>query len=170
MEEMDLSGLHIHYFAVCERKLWLYDRGITMEQEHDRILEGKVLHESSYKNSENKEILIDNAFKLDAITGEHVREVKISSRMTDADRLQMLFYLYQLELRGLNKKGLVSYTLEKKTEEIELDEQKRERVKEAISRSKEILAEEMPPLPVKKKYCSKCAYYEFCFIAEEEES
>lgn len=169
MEKVNLSGLHLHYLAVCERKLWLYDRGITMEQEHDRILEGQVLHENSYKNEKNKEILIDNAFKLDAIKGEHVREVKMSSRMTDADKLQMLFYLYQLEQRGLSKKGLVSYIPEKKTEEIELDEERKKWVKEAISRAEEILARELPPVPQKKSYCSKCAYYEFCFITEEEE-
>ncbi|NLC51451.1 MAG: CRISPR-associated protein Cas4 [Firmicutes bacterium] len=163
---MRVSGIHMHYYAVCKRKMWLFDRGITMEHEHDRVLEGKVLHEYAYRHLEVKEILIDNAFKIDAIDGEHVREVKLSSKMTYADFLQMLFYLYQLDLRGLKKKGLISYTKERKTEEVILDEANKKRVKAAIADAIKVLDESSPPPVIKRTYCKRCAYYAFCHAGE----
>ncbi|MFN3406446.1 MAG: Dna2/Cas4 domain-containing protein [Caldimicrobium sp.] len=33
----------------------------------------------------------------------------------------------------------------------------------ALIRVKEVLNMEKPPNVVKKPYCTKCAYYEFCF-------
>lgn len=115
-----------------------------MEQEEDRVLEGKVLHENAYSRLERKEILIDNAFKLDAIDGDYVREVKISSKMTKADNLQMLFYLYQLDLRGIKKKGLISYTKERKTKEVILNETTKRKVKTAIAQAYKILEQPTP--------------------------
>ncbi|EGL83973.1 CRISPR-associated protein Cas4 [Caldalkalibacillus thermarum TA2.A1] len=169
MERHGIGGVHIHYYALCKRKLWLYDKGITLENEHDRVLEGKVVHDKSYPYLEQKEILIDNAFKIDAIDGEYVREVKISSKMTEADRLQMLFYLYQLDLRGIRKKGLISYTKERRTEEIELTEQNKKRVRQVIAEVMKVLDMPAPPAVKRVSYCTKCAYYGFCYAMERDE-
>ncbi|MDY7220845.1 Dna2/Cas4 domain-containing protein [Halalkalibacterium halodurans] len=79
---------------------------MSMETESDRVREGKVLHETAYPRVEKREILIDNAFKIDSIDGEYVREVKLSSRMKDSDKMQMLFYLYQLDQKGIKKKRI----------------------------------------------------------------
>lgn len=168
MEFLRVSGIHMLYYAICKRKMWLYDHGITLENEYDRVLEGKILHENSYKHIEEREIMIDNAFKIDLIEGDHVREVKISSKMTEADVLQMLFYLYQLELRGVKKKGLISYTNERKTEEIILDDNSKEKVEKAIADSEIILSKNTPPAVKRLSYCKKCAYYNFCFAMEVE--
>ena len=164
-----ITGVHVHYYVVCRRKLWLFDKGIAMEQESDRVFEGKLLHERSYPYLESKEILIDNRFKIDAIDGEYVREVKLTSRMQEADRWQMLFYLYELKRRGVQKKGLISYPKERRTEEIVLsfeDEQKLERMMKEIE---EIIALPTPPPLKRLRYCAKCSYYEFCFAMEREE-
>jgi len=164
-----LSGIYMHYYSVCQRKMWLYDRGITMEQESDRVLEGKILHENAYNWLSQKEIMIDNAFKLDAIDGDYVREVKISSKLTKADYMQMLFYLYQLDLRGIKKKGLISYTKERKTEEVLLNEVAKKKIKTAIAKACKVLDKPTPPLISNMPYCKKCAYYAFCYASEEEE-
>lgn len=167
MEHQKIGGIHLHYYAVCKRKLWLYDRGIAMEHESDRVLEGSVLHEDSYGYLKYKEVLIDNMFKLDAIDGEYVREVKISSKMTKADKLQMLFYLYQLELRGVKKKGLISYTKERKTEEVVLDTEGRRLIEQAIYDTNSVILAHTPPPSEELVYCSSCAYYALCYISEE---
>lgn len=169
MQPLRIGGIHMHYYAICERKMWLYDRGIRMEKDFDRVVLGQVLHEQAYKYLP-REIMIDNAFKIDAIDGEHVREVKISSKMTKADRLQMLFYLYQLELRGLKKKGLISYTKERRTQEITLDEKGKKDIKKAIAEAYSVLEEVNPPPFVKLSYCKSCAYHNFCFAMEVEEA
>lgn len=169
MNDSYIGGIHIHYLAVCKRKLWFYDKGIAMELESDRVLEGTVLHNQSYQRLKQREILIDNQFKIDAIDGDYVREVKISSKMTAADKLQMLFYLYQLELRGIVKKGLVSYTREKRTETIELNQENRRKIKKAIAEAFAVTSLTTPPSVKKLPYCKSCAYFPLCYASEEGE-
>lgn len=166
MQQYTIGGVDIHYYSLCKRKLWLYKHNIAMENESDRVIEGNVLHETSYSRVENREILIDNAFKIDAIDGDYVREVKLSSRMKGSDRLQMLFYLYQLEIRGMKKRGLISYTKEKRTEEVELDDENRQEVKQVIAGAYDVIAKNKPPALRKLSYCKKCAYYSFCYAME----
>lgn len=169
MQKSSVGGLHLQYYVLCQRKLWLYDRGIGMEDESDQVLKGTVLHENSYSYLKEKEILIDNTFKIDALDGKYIREVKLSSKMQDSDKMQMLFYLYQLSLRGINKKGLISYTKEKKTLEIELTEENKRTVKRAIAGVYEILEKKTPPVVKKLPYCKSCAYYGFCYAMEVDE-
>lgn len=168
MQNSSVGGLHIQYYGLCKRKLWLYDKGIGMEEESDRVLQGTVLHESAYPRLKQKEILIDNAFQLDAIDGEYIREVKLSSKMIESDKLQMLFYLYQLSLRGIEKKGLISYTKEKQTVEVILTDENRQMVKKAITEAYNIIEESSPPALKKLPYCKLCAYYGFCYAMEVE--
>lgn len=164
-----VTGLHIQYYNVCHRKLWLYAKNIQMEEEHERVQEGKLLHERSYKNADEKELMIDQSFKVDAIDGEYVREVKVTSKMTEADRWQLLFYLYELKKRGLEKKGLISYTKEKKTEEVVLTEEDEKQINEMVSDINTIIEQEKPPKKIRLPYCRKCAYYDFCYSGEEDE-
>ena len=91
-----ISGLHIQYYHVCKRKLWLHSKNLNMETEHDRVMEGTALHESSYRYLEDKELLIDGDIRIDAVDGEYIREVKISSKMEKSDKWQLLFYLYEI--------------------------------------------------------------------------
>ncbi|MGX1900963.1 CRISPR-associated exonuclease Cas4 [Thermolongibacillus altinsuensis] len=164
-----VSGVQMQYYKVCKRKLWLFTKGITMENEHERVVEGKILHERAYPRLEEREILVDNTFKLDALDGEYVREIKISSKMSDADRFQMLYYLYELKKRGIIKKGLISYTKERKIEEVELTEKDEKAIEKAIKEIHAILQQPHPPSLKKLPYCSKCAYYEFCYALEGDE-
>ena len=161
-----VSGVQMQYYKVCKRKLWLFSKGIAMENEHERVIEGKILHERAYPRLEDREILVDDTFKLDALDKEYVREIKISSKMSEADRFQMLYYLYELKKRGITKKGLISYTKERKTEEVELTEKDESAIEKAIKEIYVILQSPSPPRLKKLPYCTKCAYYEFCFALE----
>lgn len=169
INEQDIGGVELAYVVVCMRKLWLYKKGIGLEDESDRVMQGKILHDTSYPYLNRKEVLIDNTFKIDAIEGEYVREIKLSSRMKQSDEMQMLFYLYQLHLRGINKTGLISYTKEKKTIDIHLTDNAIKKVKQAITKVYEILKLDTPPVVKKIPYCKSCAYYGFCFVGEEDE-
>lgn len=168
-QTISVGGLDLAYYIICKRKLWLYKKGIGMELESDRVLEGTVLHESAYPRLNKKEILIDGAFKIDAIDGEHVREIKLSSKMAESDTMQMLFYLYQLSLRGIKKKGLISYTKEKKTVEVLLTEENKRNVQKAIADVYQIIDQDTPPALKKLRYCKSCAYYPFCFSREDDD-
>ena len=55
------------------------------------------MHENSYKRMKSKEVLVDDILKLDIIQGDYIREVKISSKMQEADEMQLYYYLYYLK-------------------------------------------------------------------------
>jgi CRISPR-associated exonuclease Cas4 len=164
-----ISGLHIQYFLICKRKLWLYSKNLGFEEEHDRVLDGKLLHERSYNNADQKELIVDNSFNIDVLDGEYVREVKLSRKMTEAGRYQLLFYLYQLKKRGLNRKGLISYTKERRTEEVMLTEEDEKKLDLMEKEIEKIIEMDQAPKLVKKPYCKSCAYFDFCFAGEDEE-
>lgn len=168
LEVLKVQGVKINYYYVCKRKLWLFSKGITMEQNSNRVLFGKIVHEDSYKRMKNKEVLIDDILKLDIIKDEYVKEVKISSKMKEADEMQLYYYLYYLKnSMGIEKKGTINYVKEKKQEELILTEEKERIIENTLININEINMKLSPPKIEKKSYCTKCAYYEFCFVKEE---
>jgi len=166
LEEYKTNGVKLNYYYICKRKLWLFDKGISFENSNDRVLQGKILHENSYSREKNKEILVDGMIKLDILDKDYIKEVKISSKMKNSDKMQLLYYLFYLKELGINKKGKLNYIKEKKTEEIELTNEHEKEIKNALIDIKEILSKDKPPIMQKLKYCKKCSYYEFCFIKE----
>lgn len=168
LDNLKVQGVKINYYFICKRKLWLFSKGITMEQNSDRVASGKIVHENSYSRLKSKEVLVDDIIKLDIIKGEHVREVKISSKMKEADEMQLYYYLYYLKQIGIEKKGLMNYVKEKRQEEIKLTEEKSKEIEGVLIDINKIVSEPSPPKLEKLKYCIKCAYYEFCFAKEEE--
>ena len=168
LEQLNIQGVKINYYYICKRKLWLFTKGITMEQNSDRVMSGKLVHENSYKRKTHKELLINNLLKLDIMDSEYVREVKISSKMKKADEMQLYYYLYYLKKLGINKKGMINYVKEKRQEEIELNSEKEVEIEKTIEEIIRISKLNKPPTLSKLPYCTKCAYYEFCFVKEEE--
>lgn len=168
MEEIDFqslktNGIKVNYLYVCERKLWLFDRGIQMESTSDKVLLGKLLGEYSYPSEEKKEVLIDNLINIDILGDEAVREVKYSNKMPEADRIQILYYLYYLKKLGIQRKGVINYPKLRRKQEIVLTSEGEREVEQALVRVHEILSRDKPPEVKKNVYCSKCSYYELCF-------
>ena len=163
-----VRGVEIHYYAVCHRKLWLFNKGIRFEEDgNDRVAAGKVLHEKAYPRL-NKELSPDENVRIDRQDGDVLREIKLTSSMEHADRLQMQYYLYILKQQGLHKTGLLSYPKEKKTMEVVLDEDGERRVKKALVDIHRIINGPIPDFQ-KLPYCGKCAYKDFCFSGEVDE-
>lgn len=161
-----IGGLHIQYYEVCKRKLWLYSKQIGFETEHERVIEGTLLHESSYARKD-KELAIDEAV-IDVIDGEFIQETKLSSKMQRVDEWQLLYYLYLLKQKGIEKRGKIAYTKEKKVVEVTLTEEKERQLKRKIADINSILTSEFAPKFKKLPYCKNCAYFDFCFITEED--
>ena len=157
------NGIKINYLYVCERKLWLFDRGIQMESSSDKVLLGKLLCEHSYPREDKKEILIDNLINIDIVGDDEIREVKYSNRLAHADRIQLLYYLYYLKQLGIEKRGVINYPKIRKREDIVLNNEASREVEAALIRLHEILGMGKPPQLKKLPYCTKCAYYEFCW-------
>ncbi|MGL5693136.1 MAG: CRISPR-associated protein Cas4 [Peptostreptococcaceae bacterium] len=168
LDELKVQGVKINYYYICKRKLWLFSKGITMEQNSSRVESGKIIHENSYKRIKNKEVLIDDILKVDIIQGEYIREVKISSKMKESDEMQLYYYLYYLKKSlGIEKKGTINYVKEKKVDELILTPEIEIKIENVLVDINTICKELFPPKLNKLPYCSKCAYFEFCFSKEE---
>src|SRR5699024_9338745 len=85
-----------------------------------------------------------------------------------ADRWQLLHYLFELKKRGLTKKGLISYTKEKRTEEVILSKNDEIKLKEIENNIERVVEQSQPPNVINAPICKKCAYYYFCYAEEEE--
>jgi CRISPR-associated exonuclease Cas4 len=143
----------------------LFNKGIRFEEDgHERVTAGKVLHEKAYPRLD-RELSPDEHVRIDRQEGDVLREIKLTSRMEDADRLQMLYYLYLYKRQGVHKTGLLSYPKEKKTVEVVLDEAGERRVKAALVDIQRVIAGSIPEFR-KLPYCGKCAYKDFCFSGE----
>jgi len=164
-EELKIRGTEVNYFAVCPRKLWLFSKQLTMERESDRVLLGKLLHEESYARYKTREVLLENLVKVDLVGEGEVLEVKLSDALEEAHRLQLLYYLFFLKKKlGLEVKGVLSVPRKMKREEVFLTKEEEKRLEDLLKEVERVKKLPKPPPAQKKPYCSKCAYYELCFV------
>lgn len=167
-EDYKTSGTKVNYYYICKRKLWLFSKNICFEEENDRVIQGKVLHEKAYNKEKNKEVTVDENIKLDILDSKYIREIKLSSRMPESDRKQLMYYLYYLKSLGIEKKGKINYTLEKRIEEVELTPEDIVEIEETLVDIRKIESSDKIPKPINSSICKKCSYYEFCYVKEGE--
>lgn len=161
--DLNHTGSQINYYFVCKRKLWLFSHNIELESDSDLVLQGKLLHEHSYKRK-LKEIAIDK-IKIDFIekTNE-VHEIKRSRKVEEAHVYQLLYYLYYLKKHaGIDTKGVLNYPLLKKTVKVELTPQKEVELQQIIQKIDNTIKLVKPPEANWIPYCKSCAYSEMCW-------
>ncbi len=163
LHDLKFQGIKINYLYVCKRKLWLFSRNITFESSSDKVLLGKILHEYSYPKENTKEVLIDNLIMIDILSDGTIREVKYSSKMKEADIMQIMYYLYYMKQKGIEKQGIINYPKERRKEILELTPEYEQKVKQALKEIEEITSHAVPPPAKKQKICKSCAYFEFCW-------
>ncbi len=162
-EELKVNGIKVNYYFICHRKLWLFDRKISMEDKSEKVLLGVLLHEESYKREKAKEVLIENLISVDILDSFNIREVKYSDKMEKADRMQILYYLYFLKKLGIKRRGILNYPKQRKREFVELTPQIEKEIEDVLLKINKILKQKKPPPVINESYCKKCAYYEFCY-------
>ncbi|MDT7859198.1 MAG: CRISPR-associated protein Cas4 [Candidatus Aenigmarchaeota archaeon] len=166
--EMLIGGTKVNYFIHCKTQLWLFSQFILQEKESELVLIGKILESLFFKEMKMKNILIDSKISIDLIRrGEKIiiQDIKKSSKFEKAHYYQVLYYMWYLKnVKGItNLEGIISYPNERKTIKVELTEEKEREIEKILKEINEIISRPKPPLPVYKKYCRKCAYFEFCF-------
>lgn len=163
--DKDITGLMVYYYEVCKRKLWYFTNDIQLEENNSNVILGKLLEENSYTRDEKK-INIDGVINIDFIRSKKIlHEIKKSNSIEPASILQVQYYLYYLEKKGLvGLKGVLDYPLLKQTVEVNLTDSDRENLENIIIGIKEILRKESPPTLEKKNICKKCAYFDLCFV------
>lgn len=168
---MEITATHINYYFVCHRKLWLFANGISMEHTSDLVYEGKLIHETSYRQRSQKyqEIKI-GAIQIDYYDAKNkiIHEVKKSNKLDSAHLWQLKYYIYILEQAGIEGvSGVLEYPKLRKTEEVVLSKRDIEEIKAIENEIIEIVNNEKCPEIIETKKCKKCSYYDFCYITDE---
>ena len=163
LEKIRITGVKVSYYFVCKRKLWLFSHGLAFESSSEKVALGKLLHEIVYSSAGKKEVLIDNLIRIDVVSRRAVRETKLSSKMEEADKWQVYYYLFYLEQLGIKREGEIAYPKEKRIERVKLTDEIREKLIEVLRDIERIVSLPKPPKAEKRSYCRACAYYDFCF-------
>lgn len=163
--DFSVTGTHVWYYCVCKREVWMMARHLVPDEDDTNIDIGRFIHEKVYQR-DKKEIDLGNA-KVDLLRMEDgqlvVGEVKKSSRHAKSARMQLLFYLLQLKGIGIQARGELLFPIEKKKEDVVLDEKSEVEITGIVNDIEKIVMQAQPPPPVKIKYCWSCAYREFCW-------
>ncbi|MCR2045106.1 CRISPR-associated protein Cas4 [Anaerosalibacter massiliensis] len=160
-----ITGVMIYYYFVCKRKLWYFSNNLNMEFNSELVGIGKLVDETSY-GREKKHILIDESINIDFLKDwKVIHEVKKSRKMDEASKWQLKYYIWVLKNKGVEiEKGILDYPLLRKREEIFLNEEDEEKLKNIIEDIKRIISSNLPLDTLDKNVCKKCAYYELCYI------
>jgi CRISPR-associated exonuclease Cas4 len=162
------TGTQVNYYVICHTKLWLFTHHISMESENENVQIGKYIHEKTYSR-EMKNVIIDEKIALDIIRKDEkliICEVKKSMKLEKAHLYQLYYYIYYLKkIKGIeNVEGLLLYPEQKTKKEVQLTEQIINEIEEILIGIKKIIGKIEIPKPLKKSYCTKCAYFEFCWV------
>jgi len=162
---MLISGTLVWYYYICPRQVWLMSRELTPDQEDPFLEIGRLISETAYKD-ERKEVRIENiVIDLLRRDGEDVviGEVKKSSRYELSAKMQLAYYLLRLKRLGVIAKGELLFPKERKRIKLELTPELEEELEKALNEIEEIIKLEKPPEAKRNRFCSKCAYREFCW-------
>ncbi len=138
---------------------------ITPDQDNPFLEIGRVIEEHFYKR-EKKFFNLDE-MKIDLIRKEKenllICEVKKSSRHEKSIIMQIAFYLLKLKENGISAKGEILIPKERKKINVELTRDIEMELLKSISEIQSIILLEYPPVKEKIKFCTHCAYREFCW-------
>ena len=164
LKALRFKGTQVAYAVICERKLWLFSKGIALEHTSDKVKLGKFVDETSFGGEEgfqDEHVSIDFLRIGDEIV---VHEVKLSKALEEAHLLQVKYYIYYLRKLGLDvRKGVIHYPRMRKVKEIMFSKEDEKLIEDALKRIEKILFLRKPPSAINKPYCRKCAYFEACY-------
>jgi len=138
---------------------------LRMEPLSDRVSLGRLLHERAYPDLPRREVIIDELIKVDFVEYEQrVLEVKYSSRLVEAARLQIGYYLLYLKWLGAGELvGELRFPKERRKEEVRISPELEAKVSEALRDIKQIEQLHTPPPAEFTPICRVCAYSELCW-------
>ncbi|WP_066632517.1 CRISPR-associated protein Cas4 [Desulfolucanica intricata] len=164
--EIHVTGTLIWYYFICHREVWFMGRHIVPDQDNPNLDLGRFIGENSYSRDTKKEIAVGNS-KFDIVRNQDghlvIAEIKKSSKYKDSARMQLAFYLSELEALGIEAYGELLFPKEKNKEKIVLDDRLRGELEKAKRDILRIMYLPVPPPAQKKKLCKNCAYVELCW-------
>lgn len=168
IEEFLPSGTEVQYYSICHTKLWLFSHYIRMEDSSDEVLIGRMMHEDSYRR-EHKEVIVHGKIALDFVKNKDIlliHEIKKEYKLVEVHKLQLKYYLWYFRhiIQLWPVEGVIDYPAHKKQEKVVLCDQDELTIPVLIARIEKIILQPTAPLPKKIRACSKCAYFEICWV------
>lgn len=166
-----VTGTQLNYFMICHRKLWLFSNGILMEQNSELVEMGKLIHETSYSDRQERfqEIEI-GPVKIDFYDKRNkvIHEIKKSDKLEESHRWQVKYYISIMEQAGINGvTGLLEYPKLRHTEQVVLTDDDRKELEITVEAIEKITSSESCPSRIKTGICKNCSYFDFCFASED---
>lgn len=167
-QQLGITGTMVAYHFICRRKLWLFSKGLNLENVSGNVdvIKGRILHESRFKREPHKEYDFDT-IKVDFLRfGDQVfvHEVKKSKKFEKAHIWQLKYYIYLLRVRGVNcTAGVIHYPSSMRKVDVawgENDDMHIERILEDVNQT---TRQPIPSARLDRKMCSRCAYFDFCY-------
>jgi CRISPR-associated exonuclease Cas4 len=157
------TGTEVGYFFVCHKKLWWFAHGIQMEQGHERVSLGKLVHQDSYPR-QRKEIDIDGKIVLDWREDGIIHEIKLSDKMKSAHEMQLLYYLYYLKRKGIEVlHGQIDYPKLRQSKMVVLSAEKEALLESVFVEMQQLISLPHPPKMEWMRLCRSCSYAELCW-------
>jgi CRISPR-associated exonuclease Cas4 len=167
---MQLTATHINYYHICHRKLWLFGNGINMEHTSNSVAEGKLLHETSYSQRNEKYTELDiGGSKIDFYDAKNkvLHEIKKSDKAEDAHEWQVKYYIWLLEQNGVpGATGILEYPKLRETKTVLLQDIDRQYIKWLIPMIENLVEGDICPPVINAKICKSCSYFDFCYAGE----
>lgn len=136
---------------------------INLEDNSEEVRIGRVLHENK-NNSDKSEVEIDN-IKTDKITDKYIVEYKKSDADLQAVIMQVKYYMYILNQKGIKKDGKIEVfenKQNKKVHYIENNEEINVEIETLKKNIEDLYNMKVPPKQTSENKCKKCAYHDYC--------
>ncbi|MCX7813830.1 MAG: CRISPR-associated protein Cas4 [Pseudothermotoga sp.] len=161
-----LSGSVLLSLTVCEREAWLIAHQIEPDQNNPFIEIGRLIHEESYKQKGIREVSLPG-MKIDLIFEQDelliVGEIKKSSKFLKGARIQLIYYLSELEKRGIRATGKILIPRERKQIQVILDNEAKFELERFVEIAEKVLQLQMPPRKNRTGFCRSCGYELMCW-------
>lgn len=165
IKDIKIYGSLLQAYVICPRQAWLLSRNIRGNQYNEFLEIGRLISETTYKR-DKKEIFFGNN-KLDVIRDSDncitVIEVKKSSKMIEASKIQLLNYMYLLSKKGYRVKGEIRVPREKRVVPVELGDAEKELIENIKKDVISLVYKKDAPSPKWIGACKSCSYNEFCW-------
>ena len=165
-----ITSIHVAYYHLCHRKLWLFHHQIRMENASGNVhvAEGKLIEDSSYTRRAQRwrQLLVGN-LRIDHFdpVARVVREVKKSPKLEHAHVAQLKYYLFVLARAGVKDLwGELEYPRQRRRVEVRLTAEDGPAIEDWERDIERIVASPVCPALRKKAYCKACAFYDFCYV------
>lgn len=165
LADLPLGGTLIHDYTICPRQVWLGAHAISPDEDDSNLVIGRFLHDRAASHSHFRTVVGHSRF--DAAVNRDgdlvVLEIKKSTRTLYAARMQLAFYLLELNRHGVHARGEIRIPEERRKIPVELTPELVAEVEQTEEAVRALVAEPLPPQARRIPWCSRCAYRDFCW-------